>query len=85
MQQFKHMIKSPEGLHARPAMGLMQKAKAYKSSVTVKYNRKTANAKNVFHLFNLAAGKGAEIIIEIEGIDEVEAYKAIKKYCDGNI
>jgi len=45
-------INNPQGLHARPATLLVQKATRYKSEVTVENNGKGANAKSLIGELN---------------------------------
>jgi phosphocarrier protein len=38
-----------------------------------------ADAKSILSVLTLAAGKGVELKLNVEGIDEVEAFQAIKE------
>lgn len=82
MTQFKYIIKSPEGIHARPAMLLMQEAKRMSSRISVLYNGKTANAKNVMSLMTLRAFQDAEVIFQLDGSDEKEEAEKLRDFCE---
>ncbi len=76
-------INNPQGLHARPATLLVQKATRYKSEVTVENNGKGANAKSLIGILSLGINKGATINIIIKGTDEETALKEIVALIEG--
>jgi len=77
------LINNPQGLHARPATLLVQKATRYKSEVTVESNGKGANAKSLIGILSLGINKGATINIIIKGTDEETALKEIVALIEG--
>lgn len=85
MQKFNHIVQSPAGIHARPAMLLTQKARKYQSRITIEYNQKSANAKNLVSLFSLKAFQGAEITVVVDGEDEILATKELQDFCCNNL
>ncbi len=72
---------NPLGLHARVAAQLVKLANQFKSDIklTRTDNMVIADAKSILSVLTLAAGKGVELKLTIEGIDEVEALQAIKE------
>jgi phosphocarrier protein len=77
MQQREVEIVNKLGLHARASAKLTQLAAKYQSSVQMSRNNRKVNAKSIMGVMMLAAGKGAKVIIEIDGPDEGDAMTAI--------
>jgi phosphocarrier protein len=67
------------GLHARASAKLTQAATAYSSEVWLERNGRRVNAKSIMGVMMLAAGKGAKVIIDTEGVDADAALQAIQK------
>lgn len=66
-------INNTVGLHARPATFFVQKATSYKSSIWVEKEDCRVNAKSLLGVLSLGIGKGANITIIADGLDEVTA------------
>lgn len=66
------------GLHARAAAKLAGVAARFSSDIKIGHGDKLINAKSVMALMMLAAGKGTELNITVEGEDETEALSAIQ-------
>lgn len=59
------------GLHARASAKLTQLAAKYtKCNVWISRNARRVNAKSIMGVMMLAAGKGAKVMLEVEGPDE---------------
>ena len=71
------------GLHARAAAKLTQVAGQFKSDVWVNRNGRRVNAKSIMGVMMLAAAKGSKIVIETEGLDEIEAMEALQALIAG--
>jgi phosphotransferase system HPr (HPr) family protein len=69
------------GLHARAAAQLVRLAGTFKSRVTLMRldNQVVADAKSILSVLTLAAGKGTELKLTVEGSDEAEAFEAVKE------
>ena len=67
------------GLHARASAKLTQAATAYSSEVWLERNGRRVNAKSIMGVMMLAAGKGAKVIVDTEGVDADAALQAILK------
>ncbi|MBX3675874.1 MAG: HPr family phosphocarrier protein [Rhodocyclaceae bacterium] len=67
------------GLHARASAKLTQAATAYSSEVWLERNGRRVNAKSIMGVMMLAAGKGAKVIVDTDGVDADAALQAILK------
>lgn len=67
------------GLHARPAMALVDVASRFQATVTLQLGDQSVDAKSIMQLMVLAAGQGAQIQVEASGPDASEAIAAIKE------
>ena len=77
MQQREVEIINKLGLHARASAKLTQLAAKYQSDVQMSRNGRKVNAKSIMGVMMLAAGKGAKVVVEVDGPDEREAMDAI--------
>jgi len=67
------------GLHARAAAQLVQTANRFRSEVQVEKDGMEVNGKSIMGVLTLAAGKGAQITVSIEGDDSELALVALAK------
>ncbi|SNS17032.1 phosphocarrier protein [Noviherbaspirillum humi] len=67
------------GLHARASAKFTQLAAKYKSEIWMTRNKRRVNAKSIMGVMMLAAGKGATVLLEVEGPDEAECFAALKE------
>lgn len=65
------------GLHARASAKFVSTASRFQSKIDVTKDQKTINGKSIMGVMMLAASKGSELLLEIDGPDEVEMEKAI--------
>ena len=70
------------GLHARASAKLTQLAAKYQSEVWMTRNKRRVNAKSIMGVMMLAAGKGAKVLLEIDGTDEAVCFTALKALID---
>jgi phosphocarrier protein HPr len=77
MQQREVEIINKLGLHARASAKLTQLAAKYQCDVQMSRNGRKVNAKSIMGVMMLAAGKGAKVMVEVDGPDELEAMDAI--------
>lgn len=70
------------GLHARASSKLVALASRYGSKIELSVNNQTVNSKSIMGVMMLAAGKGTEILLTVDGEDEVAAMKAITALID---
>ncbi len=79
MVERKIEVTNKLGLHARPAMMLVQKASRFKSEIKLQKEDTEANAKSILSVMALAAEVGSFVIIKAEGEDEQQAVEAIAR------
>ncbi|MGD9164831.1 MAG: HPr family phosphocarrier protein, partial [Chromatiales bacterium] len=76
---FDIVIRSPHGLHARPATALIELAKRYQSSIRIRYKDKVADAKSLISLLNLGIGANDSVRVMAEGDDAEQALSVLKE------
>ncbi|WP_026486497.1 HPr family phosphocarrier protein [Caldanaerobius polysaccharolyticus] len=77
MVEKKAIVRSENGIHARPAMKINKVALLYKSNIIIIKDGNEYNARSIVSLMTMAAEKGDELIVRTEGADEEEAATAI--------
>jgi len=70
-------ISNKRGLHARAATKLASTAAQYTSEIKVSCKTQTVDAKSIMSLMLLAAAKGTDITLTINGSDQSEAMEAL--------
>lgn len=65
------------GLYARASAKFVSTAARFQSQIDVTCNSQTVNGKSIMGVMMLAANQGAEIIMEINGPDEVQMNEAL--------
>ena len=70
-------ITNPHGLHARPATGVVERARAFDAKVTLEANGRRADARSITALLGLGASVGDEVRIIAKGADAMPAIEAI--------
>lgn len=76
------MVKNEVGLHARPAVVLIQTAQKFKSDIRFLKNMQSYNGKSMISLLSMGAKKGDMLTVTAEGEDEVEAVNTLKSLID---
>ncbi len=66
-------ILNKDGFHVRPSTQFMQKAREFKSDITVEVNSLRADGKSIMQLMALGAMQGAVVKISAKGADAEEA------------
>ena len=79
IQSVNVTIVNKNGLHARPAMMLVDLANQFSSEISIIKNDETVNGKSIMSLLTLAAECGSQLTIEAQGDD---ASQAIEKLVD---
>jgi phosphocarrier protein len=67
------------GLHARPAMQLVELANRYGSKIEVSNGALVVDAKSIMSIMRLAGTKGTVLIISADGADAKEAVESLVK------
>ena len=86
MLEGKVKIINPLGLHARAAAQLVRLAGSFAGSIKLMRtdNAVMADAKSILSVLTLAASKGTELELKVEGDDEERAFQAISEiFADG--
>ena len=65
------------GLHARASAKFVSTAARFQSRIDVIKGSQTINGKSIMGVMMLAASKGSEITLEIDGPDEMEMEQAL--------
>lgn len=73
------IITNEQGIHARPATTLVQRANKFKSNIYITFNGVTTDLKSIMGVLSLGVTRGSLVTIRIEGEDEVEALREITK------
>lgn len=75
------MIINRLGLHARAAAQLVRLASGFQSKIKLIRidNSVVADAKSILSVLTLAASKGIELDVEVDGIDEEQSLDAISE------
>ena len=77
------VINNKLGLHARAAAQLVKTVNRFNSEVTISNKRQSVNAKSIMGVLMLAASKGTNITVQVEGKDAGEAMLAIESLING--
>ncbi len=77
MIQKKVKVQNKLGLHARPAALFVKAAAKFKSNVFLRRDDHEVNGKSIMGVMMLAAEKGSELTITVDGEDEEQAMAAL--------
>lgn len=77
MLQKKTTIVNKLGLHARAAAKFVTQASMFESEIHVKRNGQNVNGKSIMGIMMLAAAKGSDIELIIDGADEQQAMQSL--------
>lgn len=78
MKKGSIVVGGPVGLHARPAAEFVRIAERFRSDVRLTKDGMKVNAKSILALLTLAAESGCEVVLEVSGLDEAEAFEQLK-------
>jgi phosphocarrier protein HPr len=65
------------GMHARAAAKFVHAASAFESRVTVSRGARTVDGKSILGILLLAAARGCEITLAVDGPDEADALESL--------
>lgn len=68
----KIIIQAETGLHARPLALFVKEASAFAGEISLSKGDQKANAKSMMKLLGLGVKKGDEVVLEVEGSEEME-------------
>ena len=72
------IIKSKQGLHARPAALFVQIANKYSCDITLQKGKQKINGKSIMGIMMLEAGVGSKILMTAVGEDAEEAMRELE-------
>ena len=70
-------ILNRQGMHARPAMQLVETSSRFHSNIRIRKGDQQVNAKSIMEVMTLEAVKGTLLVMEAEGADAEEALEAL--------
>ena len=79
----KLIIQNKMGLHARPAALFVELASKYDSDVTLQKDGIEVSGKSIMGVLMLAAERGSEIVLTVNGKDEEFAAEALTGLLEG--
>ncbi len=86
MKRIAYTVKDRDGMHARPAGAVIKAAGAFHSSIVLIHkDRKVSLKGGIFGLLGLGIRCNDEIVLEIDGDDELEAANAMTKALNDNL
>ena len=71
------VIQCEDGLHARPAMQFAELAQGFSASITLFKGEHRVDGKSIMELLTLAADRGSELLVQVDGGDEEQAMEAV--------
>ena len=77
MKTVSTKIINKQGMHARASAKFVSLAAHYKSDLTLGRNGQHANGKSIMGIMMLAAGKGTQVDLAVDGEDEDQALEAL--------
>uniref|UniRef100_A0A7C4GAH9 HPr family phosphocarrier protein n=1 Tax=candidate division WOR-3 bacterium TaxID=2052148 RepID=A0A7C4GAH9_UNCW3 len=78
MLRGKVKVGGPVGLHARPAAELVRAAEKFRCKVRLAKDGIWVNGKSILAILSLAAEMGSEVILEVDGPDEAQAFEILR-------
>ncbi|OGX29454.1 MAG: hypothetical protein A3F87_01460 [Omnitrophica WOR_2 bacterium RIFCSPLOWO2_12_FULL_51_24] len=85
MAEKRITIKNKSGLHARPAAIFVQVANKYDSEIIVKKGKLEINGKSIMGILMLAAGKGSQVTLKVDGEDAEKAMAELEQVLAGEL
>ena len=85
MKEFQYTIQDENGVHARPAGLLVRKSQSFKSDASISYDEKRADLKRLFAVMGLNIKKGAQVSVQISGVDEENAAQELEDFMKNNL
>lgn len=79
MKISKVVVPWREGLHLRHAVKLVQMAKFFRSTISLKHGPKIADLRSIISIISLCATLGTALDVEVRGDDEADAVRAVER------
>ncbi len=81
----KTIVKCESGLYQKQAIGFIQKANEFRSSIWVEVDDRKINAKSLLGVMSMCISTGTEISLIADGSDEEAAVKALAALLEKDI
>ncbi len=78
------IIKSEQGLHARPAALFVQIANKFDCEIVIRKGNNAVNGKSIMGVLMLAAEKGSRLMLSAEGEDAPKAIEELGNFLSTN-
>lgn len=78
------VVRHSDGLHARPAQALCERAMQFNSEIMVLNDQVTADGKSIWQLLSLCAEENTELTIRATGEDAQEALDSLAALVEDN-
>jgi phosphotransferase system HPr (HPr) family protein len=76
----KHLkIVNEMGVHARPATQIVELTNKFESAIRLRKGDEEVDAKSIFGVMMLAAVKGTDLVLSVEGADAEQAAQAVEE------
>ena len=75
----KVIIRNKQGIHLRVASAIVKESNKYRSEIFIVRNSEKASCKSILGLITMAIPFNQEVILEVNGNDEEEAFSKIKE------
>lgn len=85
MRQFTATITTPNGIHGRPAVELVQAARGFQSEITITKEGRSAQATRLMALMTLCVKAGDTVTVTAQGPDEEAAISAMEQFFHTNL
>jgi len=79
MKEKELLIENKLGLHARAAAQIVKSASAYSSRITLIKDGLEVDGKSIMGIMMLAAAKGSNILLQVDGSDEEQAVAGLER------
>ncbi|MBF0485704.1 MAG: HPr family phosphocarrier protein [Candidatus Omnitrophica bacterium] len=76
----KVVVKSKQGLHARPAAMFVQIANRYSAEVFVRRGEEEVNGKSIMGILMLGADKESEVVLIADGVDAEKVFQELENF-----
>lgn len=73
------VIKSPQGVHARPAALFVQISSRYTSTVTIECGAEKVNGRSIMGLLTLGLQQGTKLTLDVNGPDAQQVAEELEK------
>ena len=82
MIEHRIKIQNKLGMHARAASGFVKVAQGFEARINVQNGDQSADGKSIMSMMMLQATIGTEILLTLDGEDEIETLQALIELID---